>query len=170
MEIERQTIVKEEISFLRATMGVRYWQDCDYSKDGGKIWIDPCVDDTDEESEGMREITPCVVEKRDYRGDPEYYWEITIDLENGKILDWPEGFCLRTHYKVCDDGEYVFLDSDMKPVVNITKEYDQYYVPNFLAIEDSGYGDYVYINIDGEGNIEHFDEMKGEIEDYFKEI
>ena len=68
-------------------------------------------------------------------------------------MNWPKDFCISTWFKVCDDGEYVFLGKDMNEVVNITNEYRQYYVPNFLAIEDSGYGDYVYINIDGNGNI-----------------
>ena len=47
MEIEITTKVKKEIKYLCATMGVRYWCDCEYSTDG-KNWIDPCVEDTEE--------------------------------------------------------------------------------------------------------------------------
>ena len=114
-------------------------------------------------------LTPCVVRK-DIGYRESNYLELLIDLNEGKVLNWQNGFCLKTHYKVCDDGEYVFLDKDMNEVVNITKEYDQYYVPNFLAIEGNGLGDYVYININGNGNIENFNCMKTEIKSYFDNL
>lgn len=156
-----------DIKYLKATMGVRYWVDCDYSEDNGNTW-NLNFPDTDEESDRIMKLTPCVVRK-DIGYKESNYWEIIIDLETGKVLNWPLWFCLRTHYKVCDDGEYVFLDKDMNEVVNITKEYKQYYVPDFLAIEDSGYGDYVAININGDGSIQHFAEMQSEIKRYFSE-
>lgn len=167
MKITRTIKTEQDIRYLRATMGVRYWVDCDYSTDNGETWNGD-FDDTDEESERIMKLTPCVVRK-DIGYNECNYLEIIIDLENGKVLNWPKGFCLNTHYKVCDDGEYVFLDKNMNEVVNITEEYDQYYVPDFLAIEDSGYGDYVCINIDGDGNIENFDKMKRRIEEFFEE-
>ena len=34
-------------------------------------------------------------------------------------------------------------------------------------LADEGYGDYVYLNIDNEGNIEDADEMKNGIEQFF---
>jgi len=168
MKIKRKMIVEQDIRYLVATMGVRYWQDCEYSTDG-ENWIDPCVDDTEEESENMKQLTPCIV-NIDIGYRPSDYWQIIIDLEEGKVLNWKEGFYLRTHYKVCDDGKYVFEDENFNTIVDITNEYEQYYVPDFLALEDSGYGDYVYLNIDGNGNIEHFDRMLSEIKDYFENI
>lgn len=170
MKIEFTEKVTKEIKYLRATMGVRYWQDCDYSTDG-ENWIDAALDDTDEENDRMMEITPCVV-KKDIGYKPSEYWELVIDIDNGKVVNWPENydFWVNTHYKVCDDGEYVFLDKDFKEVVNITDKYDQYYVPDFLALEDSGYGDYVYLNIDNKGNIEHADVMLRRIKEYFEDI
>ena len=54
--------------------------------------------------------------------------------------------------------------------VNITKRYHQYYVPDFLSLEDEGYGDYVYLNINGDGTIEHFEKMKKLIEEYFEKV
>jgi len=154
--------------YLRATMGVRYWVNCDYSKDDGKTW-EGNFDDTDEESERIKNLIPCVVKKDSgyYSGD---YWELLIDLNEGKVIDWPKGFCIKTYFKVCDDGEYVFLDENKNEVINITKSFDQYYVPDFLALEDNGYGDYVIINIDGNGKIEHFDKMKSRIDKYFKDL
>lgn len=168
MKIKITTKVEKEIKYLCATMGVRYWCDCEYSTDG-KNWIDPCVEDTEEESDNMKNITPFVVNK-DIGYRPSDYWEIIIDIDNGKVLNWPDNFWLKTHYKVCDDGKYVFLDENMNEVINITEKYDQYYVPDFLALEDSGYGDYVYLNIDNEGNIEHANIMRNNIIYYFEEI
>ena len=55
------------------------------------------------------------------------------------------------------------IDKEGKEIVNITKEYNQYYVPYFLSLEDEGYGDYVYLNINGDGTIEHFERMKNMI-------
>jgi hypothetical protein len=157
-----------DLKYLRATMGVRYWTDCDYSEDNGKTWYED-FDDTDEESERIKKLIPHVVRKDiGYRESD--YWELVIDLDKGKVLDWPKGFCLNTYFKVCDDGEYAFFDKDMNEIINITKQRDQYYVPDFLALEDSGYGDYVIINIDGGGNIKHFDDMKERIEYYFEEM
>ena len=157
-----------ELKYLRATMGVRYWVNCDYSNDDGKTWFGD-FDDTDEESDRIKSLLPHVV-KRDIGYKESDYWELIIDLDTGKVLNWPKGFCVKTFFKVCDDGEYIFLDENKKEVINITKEYDQYYVPDFLALEDSGYGDYVIINIDGDGKIEHFDRMIARIEDYFDNI
>ena len=168
MEIQKTIKTTQNIKYLKATMGVRYWVDCDYSTDNGETWHDD-FEDTDEEDKRIKNLTPCVVHK-DIGYKPSDYLELIIDLDEGKVLNWRSGFCLHTNYKVCDDGEYSFLDADMNEIINITKEYDQYYVPDFLSIEDEGYGDYVYLNIDGEGNIEHFDTMKSKIKNYFENL
>ena len=168
MKINRRTTITQNVKYLKATLGVRYWCDCEYSTDG-ENYIDPCVDDTEEESENMKKMTPLVVNK-DIGYKTSDYWEIIIDIDNGKILYWPKNFWLNTHYKICDDGEYVFLDEEGKEVVNITKEYEQYYVPDFISLEDEGYGDYVYLNIDGDGNIEHADWMRDRIATYFNNM
>ena len=165
MKITRMVKAEQDIRYLRATMGVRYYVDCEYSEDNGETW-NKDFDDTEEESERIKELTPCVVRKNIGYGESDYL-ELIIDLEEGKVLNWKDGFCLNTHYKVCDDGEYVFFDENMNKVVNITKECQQYYVPDFLEIGDHGYGDYVYLNIDGNGKIENFEEMKSKIEEYF---
>lgn len=168
MKIKRIIKTEQDVKYLKASMGVRYWVDCNYSEDNGNTW-NMNFPDTEEESERIKKLTPCVVTKNIGYGDYGYL-ELIIDLDEGKVLNWKDGFCLHTSYKVCDDGEYSFLDKDMNEVVNITKEYKQYYVPDFLSIEDSGYGDYVNININGDGTIQHFDAMKCEIEHYFNDL
>lgn len=148
------------IRYLKIDAFVRHWVDCDFSTDNGENWFMD-FEDTMEEHNRIGKIIP---------GSDGERWKITIDLWNGKVMDWPAGFCLRTHFKVCDEGIYTFLDVNEKEVINITDEYDQYYVPDFLSIEDEGYGDYILINIDGDGEIEHFDRMIAQIEDYFDNV
>ena len=162
--------------YLKAKMHVRYWVDCEFSEDNGQSW-NKDFDDTKEECLKVREHIPFVsivknnIDKKEFgwwlKDEEEDYWTIIIDLENGKILDWPKGFCLNTFYKVCDEGDYSFLDENKNEVLNITDKFEQYYVPNFMSLEDEGFGDYVYLNIDGEGNIEHFELMNERIKDYF---
>ena len=168
MEIRRKAVVTQQVRYLKATMGVRYYVDCEYSTDNGKTW-NKNFEDTEEESERIKKLTPCVVKNNIGYGANDYF-ELIIDLNNGKVLNWTDGFCLKTHYKVCDDGEYIFFNKEGKEVVDITKEYNQYYVPDFLSLEDEGYGDYVYLNINGEGIIEHFERMKKLIEEYFENV
>ena len=36
MKITRMISTEQDIRYLRATIGVRYWVDCDYSDDNGK--------------------------------------------------------------------------------------------------------------------------------------
>ena len=168
MKVKVTKPVDIDLRYLKARMGVRYWVDCEYSKDNGETWIDP--EDDDEETDAKVIADMPFVEPETNRWGTTNYWNILIDLDKGKVVDWPKGFCIHTNFKVCDDGEYSFLDDQKNEVINITKEYDQYYVPDFLALEDSGYGDYVYINIDGDGHIENFQKMRNRIDYYFKNI
>ena len=38
MKITRTIKAEQDIRYLRATMGVRYWVDCQYSEDNGNSW------------------------------------------------------------------------------------------------------------------------------------
>ena len=76
-------------------------------------------------------------------------WCPVIDLDDGTILDWPEGITADIHYKVCDEGIYELLSEDMNVVT--TKEG---YVPSIMCPADNGYGDYVIMKIDDNGKID----------------
>ena len=124
------TITKEtevEVAKIQISAGVRYWED-------GKI---NGVKDT-ENGDNM----PCVVNGR---------WCPVIDIETGKILNWEQGKTGNVYYKVCDDGNYKLLDENDNIVVD-----KNCYVPDFLAIDDSGYGDYIIMTIDENGNIQRW--------------
>ena len=164
MNITLYRPVEMNIKYLVATMGIPYYLDCEYSTDNGKTWIDN-YDGSEENTETVKSLLPGTFTRNN-----ELYWQIVIDIDNGKVLDWPKDLCIRTGFKICDEGEYVFTDENDKEIVNITKEYDQCYVPDFLSLEDNGYGDYVYININGNGSIENTPVMKHRISKYFENI
>lgn len=78
-------------------------------------------------------------------------WYPKINTETGEIIDWPEGVTADIHYKVCDAGEY-FLSRGEKQIY----KYKDYYVPDFLAPNRYGYGDYIILSVDGQGKIENW--------------
>ena len=78
-------------------------------------------------------------------------WNPTIRLEDGLMMNWPQGTTADIHFKVCDAGEYYLLDEDQKPIA----KWGGYYVPNdFLCHGDNGYGDYIIFKVSADGLIE----------------
>lgn len=139
--------------------GVRYWCDCDYSTDNGETW--KREEDDENGWNAAKSVIPFIQKKKiNYKEDD--YWCIEINYDSGKIKDWPQNFCIKTFFKVCDDGLYQIVDE----CDNILWDSDTsktYYVPAFLALEDDGYGDYIILNINGDGVIEHWDIAKERI-------
>lgn len=78
-------------------------------------------------------------------------WKPVVELATGRIKNWPEGTTADIHYKVCDDGDYWLADSEGKKMAKWKGDY----VPDrFLTVgEERGYGDYIILEVDGEGNI-----------------
>ena len=77
-------------------------------------------------------------------------WCPTIRLEDGWIVNWPEGTAADIHYKVCDQGEYWLRDEEKR-----IAKWSGYYVPNdFLCHGDQGYGDYIIFKVDESGLIQ----------------
>ena len=113
-----------EVAAIRVAAEVRYWEDADVNgepdtKDGSFI---PLRDGT--------------------------FWTPIIDLETGRVRDWPEGTSADIHYKVCDAGEYALLAPDGSVVAERNG-----YVPDMLAVGESGYGDYIILKIGADGLI-----------------
>lgn len=152
----KKKVEKEyELDKVIVKAGVRYWCDCEYSEDNGEHWVE-AEDDDEATDEAMKAHIPFIV-KEDIGYKPSDYWNIVIDINSGKVLGWPEGFCIRTHFKICDDGLYQVVAKD-GTIVWDSIESGYYYVPNFLEIGDDGWGDYMYLDIDGEGNIKDWKE------------
>lgn len=115
--------VTATVSFLRVEAGVRYWEDATVN------------DQSDEDG--------TLIPFRN--GD---MWCPTIDLEGGTVIDWPKGTTASIHYKVCDEGVYTLLDAALQEVRKI-----EGYVPAIMSPGGSGYGDYIIMEIDGDGAI-----------------
>lgn len=116
-----------EVTTLDVSAGVRYWED----------GIVNGVEDT----EGK--LIPC------RKGD---MWAPVIDLQTGVIQDWPAGVKADIHYKVCDAGVYILRDAEGNEV---TKK--EGYVPAMLSPGGDGYGDYIIMTVDGNGQIENWE-------------
>jgi hypothetical protein len=123
MQITLTEAVHFEAKFLRASCGVRYWDDAQ---------VDGVPDDAGD-------LIPC------RNGNN---WEPLIDLESGIIQNWQLGKMASIHYKVCDDGRYAILDENM----TCLREIDSY-VPSIMCPEGNGFGDYVIMNVDVDGRI-----------------
>ncbi len=123
MQFALTSAVRVEVKLLRASCGVRYWEDA-------------TVDGVPDEA---GDLIPCRV------GDN---WEPLIELETGIIQNWQRGKTASIHYKVCDDGRYALLDASM----TCLKEIDAY-VPSIMCPEGNGFGDYVIMNVDADGRI-----------------
>ena len=89
-------------------------------------------------------------------------WIANIDIDEGRILDCPEGVSGHLHMKVCDQGSYFLYDIDG----NLVKSIEHDYVPNSLI--PGKYGDYIDLNIDEKGMISNW-YWKPTFEDFFEE-
>jgi hypothetical protein len=118
-------LVKAEVpvKYLKVEAGVRYWEDATVNGE--------------EDSDGG--LIP-------FRNGG--CWSPVIDLETGTVENWPGGTVADVHYKVCDDGRYTLLNEDREVVKTIDG-----YVPDIMCPEESGYGDYIIMKIDGGGKI-----------------
>ena len=79
----------------------------------------------------------------------EWRWRISVDVETGEVISWPQGVNATTNYKVVDECQLHFGAFD----------YDGY-VPDFLGIDDESWGDYICITIRADGFIENWDKTK----------
>lgn len=155
---------------------VRYYVDCSFSKDNGKTWERdfedddksddyvksqlPCMKEVTYEKYGIWSKTKTIMTRKD--------WCPVIDVNEGKVLDWPEGFVLDTGFKVCDQGVYVYSNYDEAQQI-ISTDCGEYYVPNWLDSLGDGYGDYLQITINGDGTIQDWDRLKNKLVRYAKE-
>lgn len=127
MKVKVKNKVELDAKFIDCKIGVRYWEDATVNGE--------------EDTEGS--LIP-------FRDEDDYF-KIRIDIETGIIEGWPEGTTANIHYKVCDDGVYTLVSSEGVKII----EKDGY-VPEFLSIEENGYGDYVIFNVDKNGKVENW--------------
>jgi len=133
MKVEIKKLVKVDVITLQVDVQVRYWEDSS-------------VNGIEDEH---GDLIPC---------REGVLWKPLIDIDNGKILNWEQGKTANIHYKVCDAGVYTVLDELNNKVVEIDG-----YVPTTLSPGGTGYGDYIIMKVDSEGNI---DNWKFNIDDF----
>lgn len=121
--------VEKEVNIktLEVSAGVRYWEDATVNG----------VEDID------GDLIPCRNDDR---------WCPVIDLETGKITNWIEGKEADIHYKVCDDGSYILKDENGDKALELDG-----YVPSIMCPSGNGYGDYIVMNINANGQIENWE-------------
>lgn len=126
MKAKIKTTKEVEIKTLLVDARVRYWEDA--SVNG--LW----------DNHGA--FIPC----RDGES-----WKPIIDIESGVITNWTKGVIANVHYKIADEGIYHLADSE--GLIILTKDG---YVPKILDLYNDSYGDYIILNIDGNGKIENW--------------
>lgn len=115
-------------TFIEVRAEVRYWEDATVND----------VEDTD------GTMIPCRAGN---------LWAPIIRLEDGQIMEWPQGIHADVHYKVCDQGEYWLLDANGTRIA----KWRGHYVPDsFLCHGDRGYGDYIILQIEDTGRIQQW--------------
>lgn len=89
-------------------------------------------------------------------------WKPIIELETGRVLEWPQGTMADIHYKVCDQGEYWIEDADGERL-----KWKGSYVPSdLLCVGGNGYGDYIILKISAAGIIEGWQTPTLDTEDW----
>ena len=136
MKIVKNVNVKQ----LCLDAGVRYWEDSDVNGE---------PDDANEPK------VPFAVKTKISNNNPwkpamvdGYRWQPVIDIDKGKIIDWPEDVEADIHYKVCDECRVVLKDDKGAVVYD-----DESYVPQLLCIGERGGGDYIIMHIEKGGRI-----------------
>ena len=129
--------------FLRAFLGdiAEWWYEEPFEFNGKEY---TSIDDLEKDYPNLVGVQPPY-----YRLDPKEGTKtikLCIDLETGKVLNWPEGVNFDFNgYRLVDRGRYEICDENGEVQVGYTG-----YVPRFLEIDDSGYGDYIQFHIIGD--------------------
>lgn len=121
-------VTKEvEIKTLSVKAEVRYWEDAQ---------VNGVCDE-------LGDLIPC------RKGD---LWCPEIDIDKGIVTNWEIGKKAYVHYKVCDCGTYRLKDENGNIILSIEKGY----VPEIMCPEENGYGDYIIMEIDENGQIQNW--------------
>lgn len=89
-------------------------------------------------------------------------WKAKINIDEGKVEDWPVGESCHLFGKICDEGSYYLIDD----TGNIVLSREEDYVPNRLIPGE--YGDYIDLHIDENGYITNWYEHPS-FEDFIDE-
>ena len=145
--------IEIETKFLEVRAGIRYPEDSEFIEVENDHKVNYISDDAENPKMPFMEV-----ENNKYV-HKKFYWTPTIDLENGVIINWPKGVKVHAYYKVCDDFECTVYDEYDNEVLHY-----EGYVPDFMAIEEEGYGDYIDMIIDENGCIQDWNITSSDIQ------
>ena len=77
-------------------------------------------------------------------------WDVTVEVDTGRILGWPDGRSEELYMKVIDSGTYTLLDSDKQALLTLA----EVYVPHGLIPGE--FGDYIELSIEEDGVISNW--------------
>ena len=125
MKVKIKVEKEVDLKLLIVKAGVRYWEDSEINGEN----------DTED-----GDNIPCKIGE---------LWCPQIEIETGKILNWKQGTKANIHYKISDCCGYELKDENGE---NILSAKDGY-VPNTLCPKGNGFGDYIIMDIDENGQI-----------------
>lgn len=154
MKVERLN----EIKYLAVDAGVRYYEDAVVNgKDDVSVYDNPDIKPNMPCVEQIKEEPTGVINSDHLR------WRPVIDIKTGVIINWDKGNTAHAFYKVCDDGVYSLLDENKNTIYEVES-----YVPDVLSIEDKGYGDYIDMIINENGEIHNWSCTEEDIKDILR--
>ena len=128
MKVEIKIKKEVDLKLLIVKANVRYWEDT--------------IVNGEEDTQNGDKI-PCKCDD---------LWSPHIEIETGKILNWEQGVKAEVHYKVADCLGYEIYDKNGIIVLSA----EDGYVPNTLSPKRNGYGDYIIMDIDENGQINNW--------------
>ena len=163
IKFTRKVTSEEQAKFLECFIGPRYLEDADIN--GNR--------DTEDGEELKQHLPNCVLEGENIPKPMQYGTEkdlavrILINIDNGKVVDWPRDVTASFHYKSCDINVFRLLDKNMNVIYETPGGETEYVMgPDFM----NEYGDYFVLGVDAEGFIIDYDkdEMEYEIKHWIK--
>lgn len=149
MEIELTIKKKCDINYIKCDIGIDdCWQSGEVNGESEENHSEPTIPFTFTNELG------------------EWRWQPIINVDEGKILNWPKGITAKAYYRVFDNMSLMFLNCNMQPY----SWYDSYqrkmvnkysgYVPDILCYNCHTYSEYVSLEIKDDGTIVDFDKTK----------
>lgn len=98
----------------------------------------------------------------DFPGRSGDIWKAEIEIETGKIRNWPAGRSEKMHLTVKDCGTYVLINAEGKAVARR----DADYVPH--GVVPGNYGDVIRLDIAEDGTVTNWP-RRPDVKDFFPE-
>lgn len=152
--MKKEIIVTKEVNikYLECFIGGRYWEDLKFNNNESNADTD---DDNDALFESLQSKMPnfFILDTENYcnyRDTSRQCLHLKIDLDSGKVLNWPIGNTLECYIKSVDENGFILYDDNW----DVIKELRQSYVIGGSSINE--YGDYFVANINKDGIIENW--------------